>query len=268
MSIATITATSYSSPTSLATFVTTLNTAMVAAGFTVFDSQVIASVQTQIYSINLNTGASKGINYLQVSIPAPCTISAKLLSGWTVGSNLPLNAGTANASTVFSLTNLVQMNFYAINSAELKAVLITQGTLSFLLGIIRPANLEIWYSENSWNYAFLADNLAFNYSTIYGFYRSLLNPENVAGFCPSNWNSALAIQNSFNSNNRQIKPIEMFSPNNFGAFAYTSTDLVWCAGNGIVNPGLDTLNMANGATYLYLGKSSSVSSCQLAVRIS
>ncbi|WP_100901174.1 hypothetical protein [Nostoc flagelliforme] len=260
MSIATITRTSYPSPTSQATFLSMLDTAMQVAGFTLFDSKNISTIENRIYSLAVSN-AAKGTVYLRMQLTTGMVITARLSALWNTSTNTATNEGTVSSNATFSLSSLATISFTAINSAELKGVLIVQNITSFLLGVIRPANLESWYDESQFNFAFTADNS--NNPNVYG---TTLIPASVASSWGMNFSSFLSGSNPYNANIRQIRPIEFFHPSAFGSVGYTSNDLVWAACSGISNTGIDELITSN-SSYLYLGKSSG-QSCALAVRIS
>ena len=260
MSIATITRTSYPSPTSQATFLSMIDTAMQVAGFTLFDSKNISTVENRIYSLAVSN-AAKGTVYLRMQLTTAMAMSARLSSLWNTSTNTATNEGTSGATSTFSLSSLATIFLVAINSAELKGVLIVQNTISFLLGVVRPANLESWYDESQFNFAFTADNS--NNPNVYG---TTLIPSGVSSSWGINYTSFLSTSNPYNANIRQIRPIEFFHPGIFGSVGYTSNDLVWGACSGISNTGIDELVTAN-SSYLYLGKSSG-QNCALAVRIS
>lgn len=196
---------------------------------------------------------------MYLSLTSAMSISARLSALWTPSSNLATNEGTASSPATFSLTSLATISFVAINSAELKGVLIVQGTTSYLLGIIRPFYIESWYDENQWNLAFVAQN-----TTNPNVYGTTLIPDSTTGNWSTNYTSSLASPNPYNSNIRQIKPIEYYHPGAYGSVCNTSSDLAWCASTNIVNTGVDELVTSN-ATYLYIGKSGA-GSCSLVVR--
>ncbi|MBW4678409.1 MAG: hypothetical protein KME52_31855 [Desmonostoc geniculatum HA4340-LM1] len=259
MSIATITRTAYTSPTSQATFLSMLDTAMGVAGFTLYDSKNITTVENRIYSLTVSASA-KGIVYLRMFLTTAMSITSRLSSAWNTSTNTASDEGGSTTATGFSLTSLETINFIAINSAELKGVLITQGTASFLLGVIRPANIENWYDESQFNMAINADNT--NNAAMRG---TTLIPGGSGNAWGTNLHSLLSNVNPFAGNTRQIKPIEFLNPSGYGTVAHTSSDLVYCAPNGITGTGIAEL-VTSTATYLYLGKNSSLSSA-LAVRI-
>lgn len=244
MAIATRTDSSLAATITQSNFVTALKTAFTNAGFTnLVDEFTSGTDKILVYDFVSDNTKTVGTLYLRVRITTALLIAQQLYTTWTVGTHTGTNASTE--VTYITLATTSPVNFIALNgSSEYRFVVITQGSLFALLGVLAPASRPAWWDLNSWSWGFITTG-----STLATWRASGLCPYSPPDFDTFLNNARMATQNLQTNRRELLKGIILLNQSNTGTGGRTSDDLAFGYFSGT---GRFDVNTPFGTTQSYL----------------
>lgn len=244
MTNATITKTSTTGTLTTLLIANYVRDALISVGYTVFDSYTSGSTEVRVMALNLS-GATKGTVYLQVTVGSNGSMSTTLHEAWNTTSRTGTNSLASNG--IATSNNTTAIYFYAVNHPEFKGLVLEQGAMQNVIGILRPkVNPPNWWNENIYPYAFFARYNATPSSSRFSAtstpFGNLLDHEYLQ-------NSKLQDGNAQNSDARSILPLCILS-GGLGGILAACDDVIICASNTIRPQ--DTITVAANEIYTYI----------------
>lgn len=223
---------SISSPINRDTLAAALITAFSNAGYSAIhdDFTNASGVRSLVYRQQFNAN-THGTIFLENQITQTRIISSRITTSWNLTTHTPGAIATALSSSV-SFGALARVNFTAINHPELRLVLMEQGTTAAqILGIVRPAIAPPWWSEATYPYAFIPQNV--NLNTFLPF-PSANNPYASTANYPLLYISQLAANAPISNLPDAIAGAALIlSPTNKGVSGAFSNEVALCSGTGL-----------------------------------
>lgn len=218
--------------------------ALLSVGYTLFDSYNASGSEVRVMAL-VQSAATRGTLYLQIAVNSTSNAVITLHDTW----NTTTRSGT-NSTTSFTISTVngtTALYFYAINHPEFKGVVVEQGSMQNVLGILRPkGNPPTWWNENTHAYGFLA-----KYSTTPANSRFAATSTPFGNGIDHEYlqNSKLQDGNAQNSDARSILPLCILSAGVGGILA-SCDDLIVCASN-TARP-QDTVTVTVSEIYTYI----------------
>lgn len=204
-----------------------IKTAFTNAGFsTPIDDYTSGSDRILVYSLVVDASKNYGTTFLRIRITSALVCNQQLFTGWNTSTKTGTNGGTEVSYT--TLAAGLPITLVALNSGEVRLVLLLQSGVLVPLGMFVPTNRMSWYDLNSWSYGFIASTNTF--ST----WRSAnLTPYNDTSFdiLPLA-NSRMSSANSQTGRRDVLSGLIGLSQSNQGYAFKTSDDLACISANG------------------------------------
>jgi hypothetical protein len=217
MTVATRTITQLAAGWTQATLTTAINTALSNAGFTGITQYAVSGVNYLAMPFSSGTGAN-AITQYRVQITSAFAVSHQLFSALNTSTNAGTNGSGEQAATTFLASQPI--TFHALNAfPEYRGVLVVQGAVAMLLGVLNPQNrLDVWSLE-SWNHAFIFSSLGALASTS-------LNPFGNTAYTPKPLGDAnlASPATAFNASTLDAG-LRIYTNSNQGCWTQTSVDL-------------------------------------------
>lgn len=225
-----------------ASLTTAIRSAFIAAGFGAapFDEYTDGSSVTHlIYEVVFDAVATRGRMYLDVQVTTALAVSHRLLQDWNAAANTFVTGSSFSTAVTFSAASPIYFTGY--NHAELKGVILEQGSSSIPLMYARPQKPS-WWTEDAWVYAFIPQTNTF---AAYVGLTGTANPYNSAStYNPSSF-AAMSVVNPI-TNQRDILPgVVIFAAGaTQGVAGRFSADVVHVSATGLTR--FDVLQVTPG----------------------
>ena len=245
MAIANITKITLSGTLTTLSIANGIRDALISCGYNLFHSYQSGSSEGRVMALQ-QSSATKGTVFLQYVISSGGTVTYSLNEGWNTSTNVGTNASAS--SSIAITTGTTNFTIYVINHPEFKGLVLEQGTVQGILGIIRLLKNNLipsWWNENLFAYAFIPRPNSSATSTRFG---STTTP--FGNNIEHEYFNSTKMQdgNSQDSDRRSTLPFFLWQNGNNGALA-VSDDIVIGASNTMRL--MDTLTISSTEIYTY-----------------
>lgn len=121
-----------------------IKAAFTAMGYpsTPYDDYTLSGTRNLVYEKIFDSSKAFGRIYIRIQITSTLGVSQTIQTAWNTSTKIGTNVSTSNTSVAFSASQAVNIRTYQQASGEWDLLLLYQGSVSSLLGWLRPATIN------------------------------------------------------------------------------------------------------------------------------